>query len=323
MHRLWKLSSLAVLSVVAICCGGADSTSSRLAADSAADAGNLSPNDPSPGRVDGGAGAGDAAGPDAGPDDVDAQAPDPDGGIDSGIRSAGCGLATAPLSGKYTIDVDGTTRSYILDVPTSYAPTHAHKLVFAWHWAGGDSTAVANGGFYGLKPLADGSTIFVAADGIDKGWYNTNGRDYALARVLVQRFEDQLCIDEQRIFSVGFSFGGAFTYGVGCEMSDVFRGVAAMSAGGGCGNGAARPVALWGAHGTNDPVINIASGRSARDAFLERNGCSTTTTPTAPSPCVSYDGCTSGYPVVWCEWDGGHATPPFSPSGIWNFFSQL
>lgn len=327
MRRISKLSSVAALAVAAVCCGGSDSTSSPTAGNAAENAGSVTPNDPGAGSADG-AGSHDAAIPDSGLSDGDAEAID--GGIDSGPRGAGCGLATAPQTGTYTIDVDGTARSYILDVPTSYDPNRAYKLVLAWHWRDGEAKDVANGAwasagpYYGLKALADGSTIFVAPEGINKGWYNTNGMDYAFARALVQRFKGQFCIDDQRIFSVGFSFGGMFSFALGCEMPEIFRAIAPMSGAlfGGC-NSAAKPVAMWGAHGTGDSVVDISSGRSARDAYLARNGCSTTTSPTSPSPCVSYDGCSSGHPVVWCEWNGGHVPPSFSPSGIWNFFSQF
>ena len=49
-------------------------------------------------------------------------------------------------------------------------------LVVAFHWLGGTADNVANGGgvlkgpFYGLWELAEGSTIFVAPQGIDNAW---------------------------------------------------------------------------------------------------------------------------------------------------------
>jgi hypothetical protein len=85
-------------------------------------------------------------------------------------------------------------------------------------------------------------------------------------------------------------------------------------------------VAFWGAHGTAngaDGVVPIADGRAARDEFLARNGCGTATTPVNPSPCVTYSGCRAGYPVTWCEFNGGHS--PWSPAGqgVWDFFAQF
>ena len=134
----------------------------------------------------------------------------------------------------------------------------------------------------------------------------------------------ELCIDESRIFSTGFSYGGMMSFAVGCARGDVFRAIAPMSGAlySGCENGDA-PVAVWGAHGDNDDVVPLADGQAGLQEFLDRNGCGTATTPTEPSPCVTYEGCTAGVPVTWCEFSGGHSPPSFSAEAIWAFFSQF
>jgi hypothetical protein len=39
---------------------------------------------------------------------------------------------------------------------------------------------------------------------------------------------------------------------------------------------------------------------------------------------VSYDGCDSGYPVVWCPVDGeGHTIPSFAAAAIATFLGQF
>jgi hypothetical protein len=45
--------------------------------------------------------------------------------------------------------------------------------------------------------------------------------------------------------------------------------------------------------------------------------------PVEPGACVSYQGCDEGFPVVWCEFSGGHQTAPGSAQAIWDFFSQF
>ena len=57
--------------------------------------------------------------------------------------------------------------------------------------------------------------------------------------------------------------------------------------------------------------------------LLKQNNCGTQTKPVDPSPCVEYQECTSGFPVVWCEWDGDHATPSFAASAVADFFKQF
>lgn len=249
------------------------------------------------------------------------------GGPDGETRSPGCGSTTPPKSGRFSIDVSGTKREYILAVPDNYDPNHAYRLIFAWHPLGGSAEQVATGfggGYYGLQSRANGSAIFVSAEGIEQGWANTGGRDVAFARAMLERFRAELCIDESRIFSTGFSYGGMMSFALGCAMGDVFRAIAPMSGAlySGCEKGD-HPVAMWGFHGDADNVVPLANGRSGRDVFIERNGCSQQTKPIDPSPCVSYEGCDEGYPVVWCEFSGGHSPTNNSGEAIWKFFSQF
>jgi len=248
------------------------------------------------------------------------------GGSGGATPSAGCGKAP-PMSGRFSVDVGGTMREYILAVPDNYDSNRAYRLIFGWHPRGGTAEQVATGfggGYYGLESRANGSAIFVSPEGIDMGWANTGGRDIAFLRGMLDRFRAELCIDQGRIFSTGFSYGGMMSYAVGCAMGDVFRAIAPMSGAlySGCEDGT-NPVAMWGSHGDADTVVPLENGRSARDIFIERNHCDAATTPVEPSPCVSYQGCDAGYPLVWCEFSGGHALPSNSGQSIWNFFSQF
>lgn len=130
-------------------------------------------------------------------------------------------------------------------------------------------------------------------------------------------------------FSTGFSYGGSMSYTAACNMSDVFRAIGAMSgapiSGATCSTKQpARPVAFWGTHGTDDTALPMDMALPIRDAFVKRNGCSSTTKPVEPSPCVAYDGCESGYPVVWCQVEGGpHGIPTWSAAAIAKFFRKF
>ncbi|WP_428241371.1 RICIN domain-containing protein [Gynuella sp.] len=246
-------------------------------------------------------------------------------------ESAGCGGTTSLTSGRHSMDVNGQKREYILDIPSNYDSNKPYRLVFGWHWLGGSAGNVANGAYYGLKDLSNGSAIFVAPDRYvspngenDNGWPNTNGRDMNFLRAMLDQFENELCVDKNRIFSVGWSYGGMMSFAVGHEMAGVFRAIAPMS-------GAlwtpysdsGKPMAAWIAHGIYDGVVGYDNGVAAKDSYVAANHCSNTTLPVEPSPCVEYQGCDAGYPVVWCPWSGGHLTPPFHSSAIWTFFSQF
>lgn len=241
--------------------------------------------------------------------------------------SSGCGSPTTLESGTFNIDVDGTEREYILSMPESYDPKKPYKLIFGFHWRGANAIDIENNDFYGLRNIANDTAIFVSPDSFGDGWTNTNGEDIAFTLALVNHLKAEACVDESRIFSLGFSYGGMMSFAVGCALGDIFRAIAPFAGAlySGCEDGT-KPVAMWGSHGYSngaDGVVPIANGREGRDVFLERNGCSDQSVMVQPDECVAYQGCMAGYPVTWCEWDGGHNTPPFATNAVWDFFSQF
>jgi poly(3-hydroxybutyrate) depolymerase len=269
----------------------------------------------------------------------------------SATATAGCGKAPTLTSGTHTIQSGGQTRSYILRVPAGYDSNHPYRLIFGFHWRGGTAGDVDSGGtdgynwsYYGLRRLADNennSTIFVAPQGIGNGWANSGGQDVAFVDAMVSQIEAGLCVDTTRLFSAGFSYGGAMSYALACSRATVFRAVAVYSGANlsGC-NGGNQPIAYMGLHGIRDDVLPISSGRELRDTFVRTNGC-TPQNPTEPAYgslthiITTYAGCRSGYPVVWAAFDGaGHDPGPIDGStgdgwrtwtsaAVWQFFTQF
>jgi polyhydroxybutyrate depolymerase len=264
------------------------------------------------------------------------------GGSGGSVQSSGCGKAAALMSGKASIDVAGMMREYILAVPDNYDQNKAYKLIFGWHPWGGSAQQVASGRYYSLESEAKGEAIFVAPEGLEfggsgLGWGNTDGQDSDFLGAMLERFRAGLCIDENRIFSTGFSFGGMMSFAAGCSSTAMMRAIAPMAGNimvSGCEDGT-RPVAVMGFHGTHDGVVDISGGQAGRDVFIERNGCTTETMPAQPSwcdgladnflpcSCLAYQGCMAGYPVTWCEYNADHMPAPSSGKTLWSFFSQF
>lgn len=244
----------------------------------------------------------------------------------TGAGSSGCGAPAQLTNGRRTINVNGLNREYVLDIPSNYNPNNPYKLVFGWHWRGGSANDVVGQGYYGMKSLSNNTAIFVAPDraaGTD-GWTNANGRDIAFLQSMLTQLKSSLCIDESRIFSTGWSYGGMMSFAAGRELPSTFRAIAPVSAAfltPHVDSGSA--TAAWIAHGTSDNVVSHSAGSEARDAYVRANGCSNTTVPVQPSPCVEYQNCSSGKPVVWCSFNGGHTQPSFYSSGAWNFFNRF
>jgi len=259
-----------------------------------------------------------AAVPGAGPDGSGAAAP-PE-------PSAGCGQLALVSSGEQAIDVDGVQRTYILDVPSGYDGTTALPLVFAFHGAT-TSGDLFRSRFYGnlLSTMSDAALV-VHADALGDPTAWDNGADVPFFDAMLASLEAAACVDQARVFATGHSSGGFFTNTLGCQRGDVLRAIAPVSAGGPFAfgsNACVGQVAVWLAHAENDETVSFDLGVASRDRWLAANGCSGTTAPVVPAPCVEYAGCSSGLAVRWCVYDDGHDWPEFGPEGIWGFFGSL
>jgi poly(3-hydroxybutyrate) depolymerase len=213
-------------------------------------------------------------------------------------------------SGQATIDVSGMSRQYTLKVPDNYDANHPYRLIFSFHWLNGTMQNIANGSgtakaYYGLWDLANGSTIFVAPQGISNGWSDTGrsstkgGQDIQLTQALYDKITSSMCIDKTRVFSEGFSMGGSMSYAVACALPDLFRAVAVHSGGPmtGCVQHT-KAVAYFMTHGINDSVCTYPGyGVPQINDFAKVNGCMTATLPTpssAQASCIDFPGLHAG-----------------------------
>lgn len=249
-------------------------------------------------------------------------------------------------SGKYYIKVHGKKRDFILTLPDNYDSSKSYPLVLAWHGMGGNIHSVAAGGdvfikkpYYGLLEASDNRAIFIAGQGLllpargekpNTGWGNKNGNDIAFAEALISWAESSLSIDSSRIFSIGFSMGGMFSNMIACKLGSKIRAIASISGHMGF-PGMYNPdkqckgekVAAWFAHGQADRFVKYKGGEKGRDFFKEINECGDSSTREAEYGCTRINGCSDGYPVVWCSHPGGHVVPPYTGKEVWKFFSQF
>lgn len=285
-------------------------------------------------------GAGGNAGTDARSDTGGAADTPPSTG-DAGGASPGCGAGKTTSScgksggTKCTLTSNNKTREYYLILPTNYSASKPYPVVIMLH--GMIATAEMALSWFKEIPTNMPDAIYIAPQGLKHkeqgggangnevtGWANVDGEDIQFMKDLLAAAQKDYCVDTQRAFAVGFSYGAMFSYAIGCELGGIFRAIAPMSGAllSGC-NLSGKPVAMWGSHGTSDSLVPVASGRQARDKILQQNHCGSQTTPVDPSPCVAYQGCDEGYPVTWCEWDGDHDRPPFGNAAVAAFFKQF
>jgi poly(3-hydroxybutyrate) depolymerase len=296
-------------------------------------------------------------------------------------QSAGCGTTSTITSDQYnngtpiSITVNGKQRRYILNVPTSYDKTIPYKLILAFHSQNGNDIQTYNEKYYRLLPVPNDTAIFVAPNGTRSsgtdagpigepcsgtgsgdsqcGWPYVGGDNIAFVDAIVAQIEQNFCVDTNRIFATGWSFGASMSYEVGCERplggTSATWGVRAIAIysgsqmSGGCNP--STPVAYYASHGFHDSVLPYGSagsdggvstgGLGLCQKFAAANGC-TWAVPTkadagGPHVCTHEADCKTGYPVEFCSFDGDHTAYPdngqsatsWGPAEVWNFFSQF
>jgi poly(3-hydroxybutyrate) depolymerase len=283
------------------------------------------------------------------------------GGSGTPGMSSGCGKAPGIASSMYN---NGTRisfmsgsqqRRYILNVPTNYDNTHPYRLIITYHELNGNDVEMYNQKYYNLLPQSNNTAIFIAPNGSQSsgpctgtgsgdsgcGWPNSNNVDLTFVDALVKSIEDNFCIDTNRIFADGWSYGGSMSYKTACERplggvsNGYIRGVAVYSGSQLSGNCTpSKPVAYYASHGTHDSVLNYSNGVGLAQNFAKANGC-TWATPTSVTSgahvCTNEMGCMAGYPLEFCSFNGDHTPFPdngqesssWNAANVWTFFSQF
>ena len=220
-------------------------------------------------------------------------------------------------------------RRYIVDAPATIAPGQALSLVFVFHGNGGNGQASQGMGLQNV-PGAQEAALFVFPDGLPfmgfgVGWNGgCNGYDMDFVDAMIDTLSSEYCVDVSRIFAAGFSWGGDMCQSLACCRGDIFRAVAPASGpelyppGQVCPS-TPRP-SLRMTYADNDAYpSSMFAERLAW--YREEQGCSDSSTPVSPDPCISWSGCAR--PVVACEYPGlGHAWPGDWAQETWRFFTE-
>jgi predicted esterase len=255
--------------------------------------------------------------------------------VDGGTLSEGCGKAITRPDRKtqQTMDIQGTTRYYLLNVPSNADNKTALPLVFALH--GYDMNNVALVDLYDFTAQSGNKAITVLPQGegpapgntshwgdqVLKSTWTANTANYTFMQTLMADLESRYCIDTNRVFITGFSMGGMFTNSMACDHVDWFHGYAPVEGGGpsSCANANAKPAVII-HQGTLDTIATATAGEGTRDFWTKQNGCNTTTT-SVYTGCLSYGACAE--PVLYCTGAWDHYVSATAKANIWSFFSSL
>jgi hypothetical protein len=244
-----------------------------------------------------------------------------------------------------------TKRNYYLRLPTSYNVGQGYSVDLAATGCGGSETAGSSGDYSlpSTVPPSDAIQVGLSYNASSAATPSCNAfaDDYvnspepAYINAVVDDIVSKYCVDKNKVFINGYSFGAFEALMAGGTNQDKVRGVG-VQIGGGLRNMhppfMASPVAAFfvvGTMDTGEPIGPLATAQNdsfgsalARDEILKRNGCvpsdfvfSTTdatgigNAPNVPwdaayPKCVTYSGCPAKYPVVWCPLDVNHGNGP-------------
>ena len=257
----------------------------------------------------------------------------------SPVSSAGCGKPTTITSsgGYKTIMSSGDQRQYMITLPSPYDMNKPYRFIYASHGQGGEGSDITREKYYSLQTVADAAkdpAIFVAASGAGGIW---GLKDVPLFDDILSFVKQNACVDTSRVFVLGFSFGGMYSYSLSMTRQSSIRAGIGMSP----ANYNIQippkthaPIAWMQSTGMSDTTCPWVQGNSttngAKYIAIEHgtdNGC------TVPNPiptwtsggmlCDDFAGCRAGYPVRVCTFNGGHGLPPGSANWMWAFITQF
>ncbi|HYF35704.1 MAG TPA: hypothetical protein VD994_10470 [Prosthecobacter sp.] len=247
--------------------------------------------------------------------------------------SAVCALGQEGLTRREWV-VDGVAREALIHVPKT-AKTEAAPVVFAWHGHGGNMrNAVRSFRIHTLWPEA----IVVYAQGLNTpgrltdpegkkpGWQSGAGamgdRDLKFFDAILGSVKTDYQVDERRIFSMGHSNGGGFTYLLWETRGEVFAAMAPSAAAAAQSLAKLKPKPVLHLAGEKDPLVKYAWQTATMTQLRKMNQCGEGTPWEVDENCTFYASAI-GAPVVTAIHPGGHEFIAEAPAVIVKFFKWV
>jgi polyhydroxybutyrate depolymerase len=238
------------------------------------------------------------------------------------------GLSAAESMARRTWTVDGVEREGLVHLPAK-ATAQPVPLVFAFHGHGGSMRQAARSfELHALWPEA--AVVYLQGlntpgklsdpEGRKAGWQHDRGeqgdRDLKFFDVVLADLRKAYRIDDRRVYAMGHSNGGIFTYLLWATRGDVFAAVAPSGAAAPRLLRLLKPKPVLHVAGESDPLVKYDWQRRTIDAVLKLNQA-------GPGVAWPHGGklhaSKIGAPVVDWTHPGGHEFPAAARSAIVKF----
>jgi polyhydroxybutyrate depolymerase len=244
------------------------------------------------------------------------------GGLVNASAASGACDGLVPPSGPVTLEVASARRMFVVRVPSAADGRAPLPVLFAFHPFGMNAQYIQSRVSSRVWPEA----IMVYPEGLPRGgapgpsWQGRAGehgdQDLLFFDAMLAWLGERACVDEKRVFVLGYSNGAGLANLLACERPDAIAGVALAAGRPTCAPVRPAPVVIG--HGTRDATIGYEQAIAASQAWSKVNGCSAP--PRAGTPgCFAASSCT-GAPVILCTHQGGHEySPPFTREAVGHF----
>jgi polyhydroxybutyrate depolymerase len=224
--------------------------------------------------------------------------------------SADCD-GTTLQSGARTIAVGTAMRTFIVRVPPGHSGRLPAPVVVAFHPFGTSAPyMLARAGISEAWP--DAMVVYpngMARDATNPGlgWQGRPGelddRDLRFFDAMVAWLVARVCVDEKRLFVLGYSNGAGLAYLLACERRARVAGVAVAAGRLGCAPVNATPVVI--SHGIADTTVGYGQAVEAAQIWAVKNVCKAPPKNTGSAGCAAADGCAASA-LMLCTHAGGH-----------------
>lgn len=185
-------------------------------------------------------------------------------GSASGTLALASGLA---FPGEYELRVASGRRALMHVTPP--ATTRPRALLVALHGAGSGG---ARGGLYAIRGAWTVPGLVIVAPAAAGSAWTLRPTDVRFVDRALRRAFARCRVDPRRVAVGGFSSGAGMTLWLGLANGDLFRGVIALSGGGGLPDERVGKPSVFVAHGTRDDVIPVELGGDAVVRELRDDG---------------------------------------------------
>lgn len=206
-------------------------------------------------------------------------------GLIIAVNMVSAAMWPEPAPREVHLNVDGVDRVALVDAPAN-AKSEPAPVVFAFHGHGGNmrhslrSFDVRRHWPEAIVIYPQGLKTATKNDpkGERPGWQNGAGmygdRDLKFFDALLKEAKSKLNVDSKRVFAMGHSNGGGFTYLLMRSRPEVLTAFGPSGAGSNAFKlSGSIPKPVFHIAGTRDPIVSFEGQQKTMEALIELNGC--------------------------------------------------